>query len=325
MRIPQVAFATIDRRLSRRNDIPTFARVIPPVDDFGNAVVLYLQRDIWQRDYIGIVYDPDSEQFEFPLARPGDRYDYESISGQVAEGIDQSIYDSLGDIVENGYHTIILVIKREAFLDDVARIADELGLIGDDFVWILSGTALPPAQLPTLRYQVDSPIDRLLRGAAVFTNCDRFVYNGGTEPFLQAWRSQNETMVNRLNSLQPSQQVQATQPGPRQGNGGGNFYTAEPSYFQTETPTEYSSFIYDAVMVTGIGACNAQASSAIDPSAFVGHSVAILGASFQGASGPVSFKKDAMNKTTNARDPSGVLFGMHNARPGAVDEDGLQR
>jgi hypothetical protein len=312
LQIPQVAYATIDRRLSRKDDFPTFARVIPAAADFGNAVAKYMQR-VWERDYIAVIYDKSDygEQFEDPLEGAQEMLGYKMITNHIIEGNDESIESALEEVYAKGYRTILLATDRTAFLDDVARIAEIKGLLGDGYFWILSGGALPSALLPSLRYEVDSSVDKLLRGAAVFTNFDPFVYNGETDPFLKAWRRQNRTLVDRLNSIQP-----------RQSNGS-NFFTADPSYFQTETPTEYASFIYDAVMATGIGACNALAAG---NSTIGGHYDTIVSSSFRGASGPVSFKRDEEeNEFTNGRDPSGVIFGTHNMRPGSVDDNGMQR
>jgi hypothetical protein len=312
LNIPQVAYATIDRRLSRNDDFPTFARVIPAAEDFSLALAKYVQR-VWERDYVAVIYDKSDygEQFEDPLEGASETLGYVTITMNVVEGSDESIEDALEQLYASGYRTIILATDREAFLDDVARIAEDKGLLGKGYFWILSGGALPPALLPTLKYEIDSPVDKLLRFAAVFTNYDPFVYNGETDPFLKAWRSQNSTLVDRLNSIQP-----------RQSNGE-NFFTADPSYFQTATPTEYASFMYDAVMAIGIGACNvllAGNSSNRD------HYSTIVSSSFQGASGPVSFKRDEEeNEFANGRDPTGVLFGIHNVRPGTVDDDGMQR
>jgi hypothetical protein len=81
--------------------------------------------------------------------------------------------------------------------------------------------------------------------------------------------------------------------------------------------------MYHAVMATGIGACSAlRASNPYNGD----HYNTILSSSFQGASGPVSFKRDeAENEFANGRDPTGVLFGIYNMRPGIVNDDGTQR
>jgi hypothetical protein len=311
LQIPQVAYATIDRRLSRKDAFPTFVRIIPKAADFGHAVAKYVQR-VWERDYIAVIYDKSDygEQFEDPLEDAEETLGYKTITNHIVEGNDESIESALEDVYAKGYRTILLATDREAFLDDVARIAETKGLLGEEYFWILSGGALPPALLPDLRYKVDSPVDKLLRGAAVFTNYDPFVYNGEIDPFLMEWRRQNSTLVDRLNSIQPRQ------------SSGGNFFTANSSYFQTEFPTEYASFMYDAVMATGIGACNALEAG---NSSIGGHYNTIVRSNFRGASGPVSFKKKEENEFSNGRDPSGVLFGIHNMRPATVDDNGMQR
>jgi hypothetical protein len=213
VKIPQVAYATME--------IPTFARVVPVVADFGHAVAKYLQ-GVWERDYIAVVYDQSDygdQQFEDPFKFAQELLGYETITEPTVEGNDESMENALDDVYARGYRTILLATGREAILDDGARIAEDKGLLGEGYFWILSGSALPVALLPTLRYEVDSPVDKMLRGVAVFTNHDPFVYNGETDPFLNAWRSQNITLVDRLNSIQPHQ------------INGDNIFTAEPSYF----------------------------------------------------------------------------------------------
>lgn len=105
-RIPQVAYSTIDRRLSRKDDFPLFARVIPAAADFGKAVAEYLVRgDVLTREFLGIIYDQSDygEQFEDPLEDYEDLFDYDSLTEHIIEGDDASIYSSLGDVVERGY------------------------------------------------------------------------------------------------------------------------------------------------------------------------------------------------------------------------------
>lgn len=55
--IPQLAFATIDRRLERVEDFPMFLRVIPSATDFAAKLALLGGRDVWKRDYIAVIYD----------------------------------------------------------------------------------------------------------------------------------------------------------------------------------------------------------------------------------------------------------------------------
>jgi hypothetical protein len=308
--IPQLAYATIDRRLSREDDFPTFRRVIPRGEDFARTVAEYVQRDIRQREYIGILYEDSDfgEGFEEPLEDAEELYGFESITEHLREGDDETIEDALEEVIKKGYRTIVLITKRPAILDDIARFADKMGMLNGDYFWIISGDAFPPALEPHLKYEVDSATDKLLRGAALFTNYDRFVYEGESNAFLQEWRNQSPSMVVDLNGMMP-----------RKSNGE-PYYVADPNaYFQTETPAEYSSFIYDAVMTAGISACKAVKDEEND------HLYHVLRTEFTGASGPLSFYDANTEDYETSRNMEGVMFGMYNVRPGPVDDNNLRR
>lgn len=80
----------------------------------------------------------------------------------VIEGDDESIYGSLGEAQDKGFRTILLVTNRPSFLNDVARIADKLDMLGDnDYMWIISGAAFPPAMRDVMKYKIDSSIDKV--------------------------------------------------------------------------------------------------------------------------------------------------------------------
>ena len=136
---------------------------------------------------------------------------------------------------------------------------------------------------------------------------------GDTDPFLLAWKSQNGSNVEMLNRMQPLD--------PR----GAPFFVANDSYYQTEVPTEYASFIYDAVITAGISACKAQAANGTE----LRHIEQVFKTEFIGASGPVKFKRredeDGTIEYANSRDPDGVRFGIYNVRRGEVDDNNMRR
>jgi len=100
---------------------------------------------------------------------------------------------------------------------------------------------------------------------------------------------------------------------------------ANASYFQLETPSEYASYMYDAVMATGIGACDAL--MAPEESIHKGdHIGSILESRFTGASGTVSFVHDDDDDShENIRDSKGPLYGIYNIRPAAATAGGDKR
>jgi hypothetical protein len=300
LKIPQIAYATIDKRLTRRDDFPTFARGIPAAEDFAGAVAKLVQGDIWMRDFIGVIYDQSDygEQFEDPLLEQEDVLGFSGKAAHVEQDEPETWEDAFGEVVEFGFHTVIFAEDRPAMLGNIAQVSVDMGIVGDEYLWIIAGDLVPPELFDTLRFEVDSAADRLLRGAALYTNYDPFVYEPDLDPFLEAWKAQDDELLDRLQALHPLDASHES------------YFVGEPGYFQETLPTEYASFLYDAIMTAGLAACVA---SAEDTS----HVDEIFKIDFKGASGRVVFHADE-----NARDPVGVKFGMYNVRPSdEIDEE----
>jgi len=309
--IPQVAYNSINHRLSRSDLFPRFSRVIPEATDWGTTLANAINRDVWRREFLAIVYEPDyGDQFESPLEGAEDTLgNFFTITEEISEGSDASVRRALEEVKAEGYRTIMYIGDRFELLDDIARIADELGLLGEGYFWILNGDVVPPKMLATVNNRVGSSLDKFLDGAAVFTNYDPFVYNPTDDAFLNAWKSQDPLLTEILNSLSPVNSDAAASDA---------HYFASSSYFQTETPTEYASFMYDAVMAVGISGCMYNRSSGS------GHFDRILHVDFTGASGHVRFKIDEDRVHQNTRDMRDVEFGLHNIRPLETDSNGLR-
>ena len=311
--IPQVAYQSIQHRFSRKDWFPTMVRVIPDGTDWGTTLANAIHRDLWLREYLAIIYEHDyGDQFESPLEDAEDDLDnFYTITEEVEEGNEESIRDALGEVIDEGYRTIMFIGNRFTLLHEIARVAEDMGLVGDGYFWILAGDAVPPKMLPTVRNKIGSPLDKLLDGAAVFTNYDPFVYNPRNDAFLSVWKEQDASFAEYLNFKLSEMQKTGETP----------FYYANPSYFQTEVPSEYASFMYDAIMSAGIGACRASESD--EPSEHV-HYQEILKTHFTGASGPVKFKSDDDGNFDNSRDMTDLLFGFHNLRPLPPDDNGMR-
>ena len=154
-----------------------------------------------------------------------------------------------------------------------------------------------------------SPRDKLLRGMAAVRVLDGFTWNE-SDSFLSSWRSVDSSFVSRVNELNP---VQVGQPG---------YFQAGDEYFQDpeNVPAPHSSFMYDAVMAVGMGACRAalndtqrslQKDAYGPPPLRNPHFTGIITTSFHGASGRVSFGERYWELT---RDPESVVFGVYNIR-----------
>ena len=146
--------------------------------------------------------------------------------------------------------------------------------------------------------EIGTPLDKLLNGALVFDQMDNFRWRAD-DPFLAAWRQQNDTFVDRMNSLMPLSQDDA------------GFFRAPADFFQTVDPVNHVSYVYDSVMALGFGGCmeqkNSQTSLLIplrNP-----YIDGIIASEFDGASGHLSWTEDG-----SLRDSGGLYFGLYNIR-----------
>lgn len=297
--IPQIAYTTNGRQLARQDEFPSYVQAIPSIDDFSQAIGEYIQRDVLRREFVGIIYEKSEygEQFRDSLKVAGDGLGYTALSGYVVEGDGaySSMYDSLSHVVDAGFHTVVFASERPAILDDIASVGNELGIVGDEYFWLFTGEVLPPELFSTLRFEVDSPEDKILRGAAVITNYDPFVYDPKDDRFLETWRVQSDDQLHILENHHPLNPSDSS------------YYIGGPGYFEQEDPTEYASFLYDAIVNAGMAACRALDNGN-------SHHAELLTSNFQGASGHTTMKE---NK--NSRGTAGVKFGAYNIRPGEID------
>jgi Receptor family ligand binding region len=338
-KIPMIGYETVSSKFNSQKEYMSFARILPEVNDFGSIVAQAL-RDIWHREAVGILYD--NEDFGVELDRPlqalKELYGYETIRAPFTQFQDQDISTALLEVKSKGIRTIMVLCDRAPAIDVIARIAEEEQMLGPGYFWLLMGAAFRPSLLTALKHQVDSPTNKLLRGAALFTNYDRPTYFPDQDPFLAQWKNQKVLSIDKLNRLQPL--TEEDKP----------FYTAKESYFQDEVPSEYASYIYDAIILAGISACRTYNSCP-----YYGdfdHIRELVKTEFQGASGPVRFKPKKYGESLpdppecvpfnatialsqgpkkarpferlNGRDPKDITFGIYNIRSGAVDSENNQ-
>lgn len=120
------------------------------------------------------------------------------------------------------------------------------------------------------------------------------------------------------------------------------YYAASESYFQDKVPSEYASYMYDAVILADISVCNDYKRN-FGNGNFT-HIEEIRRTEFTGASGRVRFApkdyivkyddsspKQSINqllskfKTKSSRDPQDAIFGIYNIQRGDVDSQNMQR
>jgi len=314
---PQITYAPMEGVFSLQTDeYPLYTSLVPHPSEFADIIPKYLLRDVWQRGVYAVLSDdtPIMEKFETALEDAADTFD-EDIARKiisvhfVQSGDNAELEQSLETIRSSGYRTIVLVTDQPNVIPAIAAVAEEKGLLGSGYFWILAGDALSPAFISTLKFEVDTPPDKLLRGASVFRNIDPFFFAEESDPFLKAWRKQNSSLVDILNAVQPLSK------------NGEKFYIGDSSYFQEEAPAEYASFMYDAVMATGIAACTSRGATSGE------HFRSILSNSFTGASGYVRFEEAGNGDPSfnRGREAEGPYYGFYNIRAESVDDANMRR
>lgn len=267
------------------------------------------------------------EQFESPIEDLEEDFNYVTITESFDQGDNEAIAEAFQEALDNGYRTIVLITDRIAALDDIANVADEMGMLGEGWFWILNGVDLiTPHMAQHIQYPEGSAADRLLRGAALFTNYDPFMYSTASDEdaFVAAWKEQGTAMLPLFDQFLPKD--------PKTGEA-----LVSPSsqhFADAPLPSVYSSFVYDAVITAGLSACHAQDGDNdeqyknglyLNP-----HIESVFETDFQGASGRVRFKVgedlNGNDVFENSRDVEDVVFGMYNVQPrAAVNEDGMRR
>ena len=116
-----------------------------------------------------------------------------------------------------------------------------LDMLSDEYLYIFQPQAVPTDAVGEIfgGQEIDSPLDRLLRGGLILDHHDPYRAHPETDPFLKLWASQDEAMVERIIDTWPA------------------FGDYDPFFFQNNVPADYAAFLYDAVMSIGFGACYA--------------------------------------------------------------------
>jgi hypothetical protein len=127
-------------------------------------------------------------------------------------------------------------------------------LLTSEYSYILSRRSMPIDRIPDMFANVEpgTPLDKLLTGALVFDQMDNFRWKQD-DPFLAAWRQQNTTFVDQMNSLMPLTPEQD------------GFFEAPANYFQTVDPVNHVAYVYNSVMALGFGGCMEQNNNQASP------------------------------------------------------------
>lgn len=319
--IPHIAYGTIDERLSDAQQFPSIARPMTEIHMFVESAIRYIQRTGKERNYISFIHDlmQYGEQIEHTIFEVMDSYGVELTHHHIVHGDPSSVVNALEFVQTDGYRTIIIGTDQTAFLERIAEAAELLEMNGPEYFYIIMDLSFPSAKLASIEQEVDSPLDKLLRGAAIFRMLEPFQYIA-SDKFKETWTSQGSDFVDRVNQALPGRSTNSFL---ETGNDKSQHYVAEAKHFQKgDGPSTLSSFVYDSVMLIGLSACRLSSSHQYGGedrdfySSSFDHTQEILNTEFEGASGKVKFYEGE-----NSRLYDGIVFGVYNVRPGTLDKD----
>jgi 7 transmembrane sweet-taste receptor of 3 GCPR len=221
-------------------------------------------------------------------------------------------------VKQSGYRTIVMSMETPVLeLPLVAAAAVDAGLTNGDYFWLFFGDYDVSQWFST-----DENVRALQRGSQWISPLDPFLVDSKSDPFLNAWKKQGQQAavdVIFANPLGPGQ------PG---------YFLTDENYYQENIPEFGSSFIYDSVMSTGIGACYALAAQRNSNVTGVGESDEPIGVAdkgkpkplvtsdlhvrgirasqFTGASRTVRFGGAVGQRNPAARDSESIIWAVFN-------------
>jgi len=255
--VPHVLYWQVHQHLSSPRHSKNIISPIVSPKNVADIVLEYLSGTLNSKGVAIIHENPDlsadlAEEFVNYGPKYGmQNYAFKRWSHDTTEDLDNIILD----IQQYGLKTIFLNILSKEKTIPLAESLERHGMLDKDsgYLYIVSTNYIKLDSLDELygETSVNSVWDKLLSNPLVFDeHMDNFRASED-DRFLQAWRKQNATFVEHLNSIHPVQSSDSAY----------YYKPSEDDYFQTNNPSYRASFTYDAVMSIGLGACQAQLKS----------------------------------------------------------------
>ena len=297
LKIPQlVYFEGHEHIVGRHSD--NIAATVLSTKNRARLMTAYLQGEL-KRNSMSVIHEnPDtSADLITVLEEVDDSLQIFSFVSRKRESPAEK-EQQMRDIKNLGIKSIFINVFA-AQLGGIAELLDNERMLDGGYLYILSPHTVQMDAFSELYGDVvaGSALDRLLMGAMVFDRMDGFRLSDD-DPFLTAWQQLNETFVDQLNTLYL----------PLIHNQSGAFFDAQPNYFQTHKPVNLASYVYDAVMSIGMGACQSPNKTLHE---------GILQSKFFGASGRVSYNHQG------DRDLDNIPLGVYNIRRTTENENGI--
>lgn len=314
LKIPITAHRAFSIRALGRHTAPYSSQVFPDVIVYSTMLALYLIHK-GRTNYVALVFSLTEtgldrrETGSILLDSYGienQAFAYNSfLSPATSE--ERTVEKALQGVVDSGYRTIVVAPELPSQeIPLLAKVAVEKGLTNGDYMWVWFGDFDP-------MIGNDDPIIREFLAGSVFLTPLEGYHLSDDDPFLQSWKNQGPSEVERLNRANP---VSPGEPG---------YFVANNSYFET-LPEWGSSFLYDAIMSTGIGACLAldSAENGTDEVPIESFVEGIRSVNFTGATGVIRFcSLGGECGLDGARDPFTLVWAvLNNYPPDGVEIDG---
>ena len=230
----------------------------------------------------------------------------------------------LHKLKEEGYRTIVSIQEFVEYETSIISLAaEDAGLNEGDHFWIFLGADLSVfsfsgfdlslsnetvSEVNHTEFELTMAYLKLLAGGAMLSPLEGFQIDA-YDKFLKAWKSQNESFVERVNARNS---IEEGLPG---------YYEGEPNYFQIFPPLSGAGFMYDAVMSIGMGACLAEAGINKEISG-ESHQKGIRSSNFIGATGRVRMEsRGDTEEMPGLRARSSVRYGIINLFHRFAEED----
>lgn len=341
MNVPMVSYGNMPDHHGRPGAFPNVLRVAPLLTTQAEAFLSYISTR-YDRKYLYVLEDGGvdsrflAEAFLEPLEEETVKRVKVEIEGRVPDT--EEVRTALTTIRDSGIRTILTLLIRDTFLDDIATVADELGMLTDEYWWIFSVEGVSSQRISdwTVSSKNKPALYKLLNGAGIFQLLDGFQWRGKNDPFLNAWQSLDGSFVDLVNQHFPTDlNIEES----------GFSLQAQAGYFQSKLPPQAASYVYDAVMAGGLALCNVETEEELEvleaanssnstaanppkrrrlqppkglppPPPPIPPVAAALAAEIEGASGRISY-----DKRSQTRDVQGLRFGVYNLVPRVAIED----
>lgn len=191
--------------------------------------------------------------------------------------------------------TVVVGFLNIASTGVLAEVADEMGMLDQNYLWILLDSAYPHRYVRAFELSSPSsePLSKLLCKSRIFGIQDGFATSDSSasnneEDFTTEWQNRSVGLTDQINAiLNQTLGLQAE--------------TILPEFFDGAVPANGASFLYDAVIATGMAACD---------------KVSIQAVGFQGASGKFILKDRSL-------DADGVTFAVFEVQSSFGEEEAI--